>query len=91
MGDIIFWKILDEFIEKRLICSQKNGQILNLTELGQNVLNGTINYLQIKPINRWIGGIKLTNDSVWCWNIKKRTIHKYYYSHTLSSLLPFKE
>jgi predicted transcriptional regulator len=90
MGDIIFWKILDELVENDIISSQKNGQILKITELGQEVLNGKINYLHIKPINRWIGGTKLTNDKVWCWNIKKRTIHNYYYSHTLSSLLAFK-
>jgi len=90
MGDIIFWKILDEFIENKIISSQKNGQILTITKLGQNLLNGKINYLHIKPINRWIGGTKLTNDKVWCWNIKKRSINKYYYSSALSSLLPFK-
>ena len=90
MGDIVFWKILDDFIENQIISSQKNGQILTITELGQNLLNGKINYLHIKPINGWIGGTKLTNDKVWCWNIKKRTINKYYYSSALSSLLIFK-
>ena len=89
MGDIIFWKILDEFIENRVISSQKNGQILNITERGKKLLSGKINYLHIKPINRWIGGTELTNDKVWCWNIKKRTINKYYYSYSLSSLLVF--
>jgi hypothetical protein len=91
MGDIIFWKILDEFVENKIISSQKNGQILKITELGQNLLNGKINYLHIKPINRWIGGTKLTNDAVWCWNIKKRVINKYYYSQALSSLLLFND
>jgi hypothetical protein len=90
MGDIIFWKILDDFIENKIISSKKNGQILNITKLGNHLLNGDINYLHIKPIHRWIGGTKLTNDNVWCWNIKKKRIDKYYYSHTLSSLLIFK-
>jgi len=90
MGDVIFWKILDDFIEKRFIHSQKNGQILKITKLGQQVLKGEIHYLHIKPIEKWIGGTKLTNDNVWCWNIKKRTINRYYYSQALSSLLIFK-
>ncbi|SFV59361.1 hypothetical protein MNB_SV-13-185 [hydrothermal vent metagenome] len=89
MGKIIFWKILDDFIENRLIYSQKNGQILQITKQGQQVLKGEINYLHIKPIKRWIGGTKLTNDNVWCWNIKEQTINKYYYSKALSSLLLF--
>lgn len=90
MGEMIFWKILDEFIENNLIHSMKNGQILHITALGRQILNGEINYLHIKPIKRWIGGTKLRNDSVWCWNIKKKTINKYYYSKALSSLLIFK-
>ena len=89
MGDVIFWKILDDFIENQLIHSQKNGQILQITPLGQQILNGEINYLHIKGIERWIGGTQLSNDNVWCWNIKKRTINKYYYSQALSALLMF--
>ena len=90
MGDVIFWKILDEFIENKLIYSQNNGQILQITPLGQKVLNGKINYLHIKATERWIGGTQLSNDKAWCWNIKKRTINKYYYSKALSALLIFK-
>ncbi len=89
MGDILFWKILDEFIENKIIYSQKNGQILTITKLGERLLNGKIYYFHIKPINRWIGGTQLTNDNLWCWNIKRKSIEKYYYSSTLSSLLPF--
>ena len=90
MGDVIFWKILDEFIENGLLYSQKNGRILQITAIGQKILNGEINYLHIRPIQRWIGGTQLRNDSVWCWDIKKKTINKYYYSKVLSSLLIFK-
>ena len=90
MGDIIFWKILDNFISNRLVYSQKNGQILEITTLGKKILKGEINYLHIQPIERWIGGTKLTNDNVWCWNVRERTINRYYYSTTLSSLLLFK-
>ena len=90
MGEIIFWKILDEFIENRVISSQKNGQILKITELGIDILNQNINYLHIKPINKWIGGTKLKNSNLWCWDSKKRMINRYYYSNVLSSLLPFR-
>lgn len=90
MGEIIFWKILDDFIENELIKSKKNGQILQITTLGKKILNGEINYLHTKNIERCIGGVKLTNDSVWCWDIDKKSIDKYYYSKTLSTLLKFR-
>ena len=90
MGDIIFWKILDDFIKCHLISSKENGQELRITNRGREVLNGTINWLKIQPIDRWIGGVHLTANNLWCWDIKKRNIAKYYYSPTLSSLLKVK-
>lgn len=90
MGDIIFWKILDDFIEKGLVRSKKSGQKLEIQPLGEEILKGKINYLHVKPIDKWIGGSKLKNDSLWCWNIEKRAIERYYYSSSLASLLKFK-
>lgn len=90
MGEIIFWKILDDFIENRVISSKENGQILTITPLGIDILNQKINYLHIKPINKWIGGTKLKNSNLWCWDSKKRMINRYYYSNVLSSLLLFR-
>ena len=90
MGDLIFWKILDDFIDYKLIASKQNGQELSITPLGQEVLNGNKNWLQIKPINRWIGGVNLTPKNLWCWDVKKRNIRKYYFSDVLSSLLAVK-
>lgn len=90
MGDIIFWKILDDFKEYKLIASQNNGQKLTITPLGQQILRGEKNWLDIKPIQRWIGGVNLSPDNLWCWDVKKKSIAKYYYSTVLSSLLPVK-
>ena len=90
MGDIIFWKILDDFIQYRLIKSKENGQELTITVLGEKVLNGQINWLSIKTVKRWIGGVNLTPDNLWCWDIKKKNIKKYYYASSLSSLLSVK-
>jgi len=89
MGNLIFWKILDDFIEHSLITSQQNGQILTITKRGKKVLNGTLNYMYFKETNQWIGGTKLSNDNVWCWNSQTEEIKKYYYSKPLSSLLSF--
>jgi len=91
MGDVIFWKILDDFIFYGLINSKEHGQELSINALGEKVLNGTISWLNIKPLDRWIGGVHLTNDNLWCWDIKKKNIAKYYYSSALSSLLKVKD
>jgi hypothetical protein len=91
MGDVIFWKVLDDFIDHKLIKSRENGQDLTLTPLGKKVLNGEKNWLQIKPINRWKGGVNLKPTNLWCWNIQKKNIRKYYFSTVLSSLVAIKQ
>lgn len=91
MGDIIFWKILDDFKEHKLILSEENGKKLTITTLGQQILQGEKNWLGIKPINRWIGGVNLTPDNLWCWDVNKKMITHYYYSTVLSYLLVVKQ
>ena len=90
MGDIIFWKFLDDFIQYGIIKSKNSGQTLQITPLGQQLLNGQRNWVSIKPLHRWIGGVNLMDDNLWCWDIQKRTINKYYYSTAISALLKFK-
>ena len=89
IADIIFWKILDDFIEYKLIIQKKSNN-LYITDLGKDVLIGKKNWITIKTIEHWIGGVHLSNDNLWCWNIQKKTIGKYYYSTVLSTLLPVK-
>jgi len=88
MADVIFWKILDDFIEYKLIIKKSNN--LYITDLGKDVLNGKKNWITIKNIDYWIGGVHLSDDNLWCWNIKEKTIRKYYYSTALSTLIPIK-
>ena len=90
IADIIFWKILDEFIEHKLIIVEIDNSI-SITELGEEVLSAKKNWISIKDIDHWIGGVYLTNDNLWCWNIQEQTIAKYYYSKTLSTLIPVKQ
>ncbi len=88
IADVIFWKILDNFMEYKLIIEQDNH--LYITDLGKDVLNGKKNWITIKKIDHWIGGVHLNNDNLWCWDIKEKTIKKYYYSTALSSLIPIR-
>jgi hypothetical protein len=90
MADILFWKILDNFTKYKVITTQKDSDALTITPLGEELLNGKKNWLSLKPINHWIGGVNLSDDNLWCWDIKKRTINHYYYSKPLGYLLPVK-
>ena len=88
IADVIFWKILDNFIAYKLIIEEDNH--LYITDLGKDVLDGKKNWISIKNIDHWIGGVHLSNDNLWCWDIKEKTIKKYYYSMALSSLIPIR-
>ena len=85
MGDVIFWRILNRFEITKVI--QREDKNLTLTPLGQELLNGEKNWIAIRPIDHYIGGTKLTNSNLWCWDKEKERIRHYYYSQTLDSLL----
>jgi len=72
IADIIFWRILDDFLEHKLIEKKANGEI-DITSLGKEVLLGKLNWITIKKIDYWIGGVHLSQDNLWCWNIQEKT------------------
>jgi len=80
MGNVIFKNRIKVLVESNLLNSTQNGQNLQLSPLGEEVFQGKKNWLKINSIERWIGGVKLTSKSVWCWNIKTKNIFKYNYS-----------
>ncbi|VAW48822.1 hypothetical protein MNBD_GAMMA04-412, partial [hydrothermal vent metagenome] len=43
-------------------------QKILITPVGQEVLSGKKNWLDIKKQDRWIGGVHLDSTNVWCWN-----------------------
>lgn len=79
LGDSSFWNILNDLLDaqKPLLKLSKDKtlsvpitaeQQLDITEEGVAVLVGKIDWLQIKPINRWIGGVHLLPSNVWRWD-----------------------
>lgn len=74
MGDIIFWNVIKKLTEANLLNYTENGQNLRLTSLGREVLEGKKKLFEFHKINRWIGGVHLTLNNLWCWDIKKRKI-----------------
>ena len=79
LGDSSFWVILQELLNsspallalsqgKELSLSTTRGQELTITPFGLEVLAGKRNWLEISALNRWIGGVHLQLNNVWCWN-----------------------
>ena len=90
IGDILFWKMIDELIEYGIIEVSNEKKDLEISSLGQEILTGKKNWLAISPLTHWIGGTELSIDKLWCWDIKKKTIARYYFSNALSSVLRIK-
>jgi len=79
LGDSSFWIMLQEFIDSKpalLVLSegtkltQANAKVqeLSITPVGLDVLSGKRSWLDINSQDRWIGGVHLDDDNVYCWN-----------------------
>ena len=85
LGDASFWLILQELMTSNpTLIELPKGMVLTLppaqdqefsiTETGLKVLAGKINWLDVNRLDRWIGGVHLTVDNIWCWNSDSRTL-----------------
>ncbi len=90
MGDVIFWKILNNF-ENHNIIKRDIDNKLTITSLGKELLNGKRFWFDIMPLDRYIGGCHLTLENLWCWDVPKKTLKKYYFSKPINSLLVIKQ
>ncbi len=79
LGDSSFWAILQELLDsspallalsqgKELSLPVTKGQELTITSHGFDVLAGKRNWLEISTLDRWIGGVHLRANNVWCWH-----------------------
>ncbi len=83
MGDASFWAIMEGLSlgQAPLLAAKGTfrspggprpdpaflGQSLNLTTAGRDVLTGTVDWLSLRPIDKWLGGVHL-GPSVWRWD-----------------------
>jgi hypothetical protein len=63
LGDTWFFRTL-EALQQRLV----DGPELRLTPLGERVLRGEADRVDVLGIDRWLGGTHLTRDNVWRWD-----------------------
>jgi hypothetical protein len=88
LGDTSFWAILHELSAsyppllklsngQRFIPSSCPDQQLTLTAEGKEILSGSMNWLSVAKIDRWIGGVHLTPGNNWCWDSHTKSMVKH--------------
>ena len=87
LGDSSFWVILQEMLDsdpplltlptgKKLNIPVSPEQTLSITAAGIEVLEGNRNLLETNVIDRWIGGVHLAPENLWCWDAEACEIRK---------------
>ena len=76
MGDILFFDILSKFTQTGLIHATNEGKHLEITELGKDVLKGDTNWLKLNSIDFWLGGVHITPQNLWNWDISQEKLVK---------------
>ena len=88
MGDTTFWHYLQQMIDaepalvelpagQKLTLPTNPQQQLNLTAYGHQVLAQQVNWLDSVIIDRWIGGVHLYKDQIWCWDASQQQLSRY--------------
>ena len=76
LGDLLMWAILRTLVDARTPLLSHEGEFregrspsgkFRLTEAGQAVLSGAADHIALNGIDRWLGGVHLT-DGRWRWN-----------------------
>ncbi len=89
LGDLSFWMILNDFLQsapplitqlatkaKTITIPSAPKQTLSMTAAGEEVLAGKANWLEIAPLDHWIGGVHLTTNNVWYWNARSHSLNR---------------
>jgi hypothetical protein len=76
MGDTTFWAILDRLGHGRNPLIALNGadgpnsrsRAITLQDLGEVVLDGGADHVDLNGIDRWLGGVHLMPGNLWRWD-----------------------
>jgi hypothetical protein len=48
--------------------------LLAITELGQKILNGDVDFRSLQPAPRWVGGVEVcAGNPDWRWNEQQKS------------------
>ena len=76
LGDLLMWAFIRTLVDARTPLLSHEGEFregrspsgtFSLTEAGHAVLSGAADHIAINGIDRWLGGVHLT-DGRWRWN-----------------------
>ena len=87
MADTVFTDILNEMAEcdkplltslsgERFTFPLSKGNIAKITEEGLAVLSGEKHWWEIHSIDKWLGGVHLSQNNLWCWHDAVKQIEK---------------
>ncbi|MEO6913588.1 MAG: hypothetical protein ABI182_06165 [Candidatus Baltobacteraceae bacterium] len=74
LGDTVFYKYVDELVNSPSALLMETAGSYAPTLLGSRVLNGDADWLETRPIDRWIGGVHLTAKTQWRWDAHAKTL-----------------
>ncbi len=85
LGDSGFWRVLDGLLAAKPALLQASSgeaqtvawphQELLITPRGSALAKGR-GHVERPELDRWIGGVHLTPNNLWCWDAETRTIAK---------------
>jgi hypothetical protein len=67
MGDNTFYKLMADLASVRNPLVEISAAVA-ITETGRKVLEGQADHIGLNGIDRWLGGVHLTNDNAWRWD-----------------------
>ena len=74
MGDSTFWNRLEAMAHGRWPLIAMDDEV-SITDAGQRVLDGTLDWVEMGGIDRWIGGVHLAGTRVpWRWDPARRRL-----------------
>jgi Domain of unknown function (DUF1835) len=82
LGDAQFWNDLKRLgraeepliVIKGLAGNRYHEASFELTETGQDVLAGKRDFIVLNGIDRWLGGVHLTETNLWRWDERERRL-----------------
>ena len=70
MGDTTFFLRVRTLLTgpRAVVTGSLEEGVLRLTDVGERVLGGEADYIELNGLDRWIGGVRLTAASYWRWD-----------------------
>ncbi|MFN0167529.1 MAG: hypothetical protein ACKV22_13950, partial [Bryobacteraceae bacterium] len=75
MGDVVFWHYVDRLRNARTPLIEVRNDAVRVTAAGHRVLIGNEDQIALNGIDRWVGGVRLSGESVnWRWDERNRRL-----------------